>query len=46
MRLYQFAVNGQPIPFPPYVEVRNPDGSEYRIDVGGVGARMSVGIGF
>jgi hypothetical protein len=46
MRLEKAAVNGQPVPLPQYVEVRNPDGSEYQVDVGGVGVRLAVGIGF
>jgi hypothetical protein len=45
MYLHDSSTNGVPNPVPPYTEVRNPDGSEYRVDVGGVGARLAVGIG-
>lgn len=46
MRIHEFDVNGQPLPIPPYTPVYNPDGTEFTVDVGGVGVRMAVGIGF
>lgn len=38
--------DGVPVPTPRYTEVRNPDGSEFQVDVGGIGVKMAVGIGF
>lgn len=46
MREYLWEDNGVPSGNPPYTERRNADGSEFRIDVGGVGVRLGVGIGF
>lgn len=46
MRLEEARANGQPVPVPEYTEVRNPDGTEYQVDVGGIGVKLAVGIGF
>ncbi len=45
LRLEQATVNGQPVGAP-YQEVTNPDGSEFQVDMGGIGVKMAVGIGF
>lgn len=44
MLLEEAVVNGQPAGVP-YSEVLNEDGSEYQVDVGGIGVRLAVGIG-
>lgn len=46
MRLESAEFNGAPPPVPPYTEIPSSDGSEYYVDLGGVGVRMAVGIGF
>lgn len=46
MRLESADVNGVPSPDPRYTEVRNPDGTEFQVDLGGIGVKMAVGIGF
>ena len=46
MRLYSADANGVPDPRAQYTEVRNPDGSEFQVDLSGVGVRMGIGIGF
>jgi len=46
MRLDHADVNGVPTTDPRYSEVRNADGSEFQVDVGGVGVKLAVGIGF
>jgi hypothetical protein len=46
MRLQDAAVNGAPLPIPNYTEIPSSDGSEYYVDLGGVGVRMAVAFGF
>lgn len=46
MRLQSAEFNGAPPPVPLYSEVKGSDGSEYYVDLGGVGVRMAVAIGF
>jgi hypothetical protein len=46
MRKYVWEENGVPSTDPPYTEYYNPDGTEFTVDVGGVGVRLGVGIGF
>lgn len=46
MRLDRAEVQGVPTSDPRYSEVRNPDGTEYQVDVGGIGVKLAVGIGF
>lgn len=44
MRLEEASVQGQPVGVP-YSEVFNEDGSEYQVNLGGVGVKLAVGIG-
>lgn len=46
MRLDAADENGVPVDLPRFTEVRNPDGSEFQVDVSGIGVKMAVGIGF
>ncbi len=45
LRVENSTVRGVPTATP-YTEVRNPDGSEFQVDMSGIGVRMAVGIGF
>lgn len=46
MRLDAADLDGVPVDTPRYSEVLNPDGSEFQVDVSGIGVKMAVGIGF